>query len=222
MAQQPSLTIERRERGGSTTARKLRHDGKVPVVLYGHGSTPELLAVPQRAFTDLITHGGRTSLLELKLDGKKFDTALVRELQHDPVTHRIIHADLQRVSATESVRAPLPLITAGTAKGVKDFGGVMDVLVHEVEVEGPANRLPDNAEIDVTPLGLHEHITAGEIPLPKGFKLLTAPDTIVVSIEPSKVARALEEVEEAAASAEPEVQVEPERIGETPTEETTQ
>src|SRR5437763_500979 len=152
MAQQQTLSIERRERSGSTVSRKLRHDGKVPAVLYGHGADPELLAISQKALSDLVTHGGRTSMIELRLDGKRFDTALVRELQHDPVTHRILHADLQRVSANEAVHASLPIVTTGTARGVKDFGGVLDVLIHEIEVEGPANKLPERIEVDVSPL----------------------------------------------------------------------
>lgn len=217
MAQQQTLTIERRENRGTTPSHKLRHEGKVPAVLYGHGADPELLAISQKAITDLVTHGGRTLLIELRLDGKKFDTALVRELQTDPVTHRIIHLDLQRVSATEAVHASLPVVTTGTAVGVKDFGGVLDVLIHEIEVEGPANKLPENLEIDVSGLGLHEHITAGEIALPKGFKLLGSADAIVVSVEASKVARALEEAEAAAAA--PVEEAEPERVGEeTPAE----
>ncbi|MBV9271154.1 MAG: 50S ribosomal protein L25 [Candidatus Eremiobacteraeota bacterium] len=210
MAQQQTLTIERRERGGTTVARKLRHEGMVPAVLYGHGVNPELLAISQKAITDLVTHGGRTTLIELRLDGKRFDTALVRELQHDPVTRRIIHADLQRVSANEAVRASLPIATSGTARGVKDFGGVLDVLIHELEVEGPANKLPDRIDVDVTALGLHEHVTAGEIELPKGFTLLSNPEAIVVSVESSKVAKALEEAEAGAALE----QAEPERVGE--------
>jgi large subunit ribosomal protein L25 len=198
----------------------LRHDGKVPVVLYGHGTPPELLAVTRRDFTELVTHGGRSGLIELKLDGKKFDTALVRELQHDPVTHRIIHADFQRVSATEAVHTTLPLNATGIARGVKDFGGVMDILVHEIEIEGPANKLPDKIDVDVSNLGLHEHITAGQLELPKGFKLLTPPDTIVISVEASKVAKALEEAEAEATA--PIEQAQPERIGEEPAQESTQ
>lgn len=212
MAQQQTLTIARRDGGGTTRSRKLRHEGMVPAVLYGHGANPELLAISQKAITDLVTHGGRTALIELRLDGKKFDTALVRELQTDPVSHRIMHADLQRVSATEAVHTALPVVTMGTAAGVKDFGGVLDLLIHELEVEGPANKLPERIEIDVTRLGLHEHISAGEIELPKGFKLITNAEAIVVSVEASKVARAVEEAE--AAAAEPVEEAEPERVGE--------
>jgi large subunit ribosomal protein L25 len=207
MAQQLFLTIERRNSGGSTKARSLRAAGKVPGILYGHGSN-EAIAVESRALGDLLHHGGRTGLIELTLDGKKLDTALVREVQIDPVSRKPIHIDLQRVSATEKVHTKLPIVTVGTADGVRNFGGVMDVVLHELDIEGPANKLPDHLEVDVTQLGIHEHVNAGDVKLPSGLKLLTPPDTIIVTVESSKTARALEEAEAAPAE-----QAQPELVG---------
>ncbi|HEY9179535.1 MAG TPA: 50S ribosomal protein L25 [Candidatus Baltobacteraceae bacterium] len=208
MAQQLSLTIERRDGGSSTKARALRHAGKVPGVLYGHGSS-ESIAVESRALADLLHHGGSNGLIELKLGGKKVDTALVRDVQIDPVSRKPIHVDLQRVSATEKVHTKLPLVTTGTPDGVRNMGGVMDVLVHEIEVEGPANKLPDHLEVDVTALGIHEHVSAGDINLPDGIKLLTPADMVVVTVDSSKTARALEEAEAGA----PAEQAQPELVG---------
>ncbi len=189
------LSIERRERTGTTNAQKLRAAGKVPAVLYGHGSEPEHVAFDARAFDELLHHGGRTGIITLTIDGKKGETALVRDISRHQVSRKLLHVDLQRVSANEAVHAKLPVVTVGTARGVKDFGGVMDVLVRELDVEGPANQLPEHIEVDVTNLGIHEHATAADVALPKGFKMLTAADTIVVSIETSKTARHLEEAE---------------------------
>jgi large subunit ribosomal protein L25 len=216
MAQQLSLTIERRDGGGSTKARSLRRAGKVPGVLYGHGSA-ESIAIESRALSDLLHHGGHNGLIELKLGGKKFETALVREVQIDPVSRKPIHVDLQRVSATETVHTKLPLVMVGTADGVRNMGGVMDVLVHELEVEGPANKLPEHLEIDVASLGIHQHLTAGDVALPGGLKLLTPPDTVVVTVESSKTARSLEEAEAVGATsleqAQPELVGRPESEG---------
>jgi large subunit ribosomal protein L25 len=208
VAQQLSLTIERRDGSGTSKAKSLRHAGKVPGVVYGHGSN-ELIAVDRRALDDLLHRGGRTGLIELQLGGKRFDTALVREIQIDPVSRKTIHVDLQRVGATEKVHASVPVIAVGTPDGVRNFSGVMDVIVHEVEIEGAANKLPDRLEVDVTNLGIHEHVTAADIKLPAGFKLLTNPDTIVVTVEASKTARALEEAETAVAGE----QLQPELVG---------
>lgn len=208
------LSIERRDRTGTTSAHHLRAEGKVPAVLYGHGTQPEHVAFDARTFDELLHHGGRSGIITLMMDGKKNDTALVRDVTRHEVSRKLLHVDLQRVSANEAVHAKVPVVTVGTSKGVKDAGGVMDVVLHELEIEGPANQLPDHLEVDVTELGLHDHANAGDIKLPKNFKMLTAADTIVVSIETSKTARHLEEAEAAPA---PE-QEQPEVIGEAPEE----
>ena len=206
------LAAERRTRTGTTNAQALRSAGKVPAVLYGHGQETEHIAIDARAFDDLLHKGGRSGIITLTLDGKKGDTALVREIARHQVTLKVLHVDLQRVSATEAVHSRVPVVTIGTALGVKDFAGVMDVVLHDVEIEGPANQIPDHIEVDVTELGLHEHATAGDVKLPKGFKMLTPADTILVSIETSKTARHLEEAEAAPV---PE-QIQPEVIGGAP------
>jgi len=204
-----NLPIERRSKVGTTGAQALRAQGKIPGVLYGHGTEPVHLAFEARIFDDLLHHGGRSGVLTLMLDGKKTDTALVREVQRNPVSRRIVHVDLQRVSEHEAVRTTIPVVTVGTPRGVRDFGGVMDVIVHEIEVEGPVDQLPEHFEIDVSELGIHQHVTASDIKLPSGFKLLEAPDMIVVSVEASKTAQHLEE----AASGAGAEQVAPEIIG---------
>ncbi len=209
------LSIQPRERLGTTGAHGLRAAGKIPAVVYGHGSVPEHVAVDAHAFEELLHHGGRNAIVTLTDGGRKRQTALVRQIQLHPVSRRILHADLQRVSADETIDTRLPLVTVGVAEGVRNFGAVMDVVVHELEIEGPANRIPEHLEIDVTELGVHEHVTAGDVPLPAGFKLLVPAETIIVSIEPSRTARELEEAE-AAAPAPAEGVTEPEVIGAEP------
>lgn len=190
-----NLPIERRDRTGTTNAHALRAAGKVPAVVYGHGTAPLHVAFDARAFDDVLHHGGGHGVITLVIDGKKADTAMVREIARNPVSRKINHVDLQRVSAHELVHAKVSIVTSGVAPGVKEFGGVMDVLVHELEIEAPIDEIPSNFDVDVSELGLHQHVVAGDVKLPKGFKLLTAPDTIVVSVEPSKTARLLEEAE---------------------------
>jgi large subunit ribosomal protein L25 len=201
MAEKLALSIERRDTSGSSPSRALRRSGKLPGVLYGHGSQPQAIAFERRAFEEMLHRGGHSSLVELTMNGSRIDSVLVRDVQIDPVSRKVIHVDLQRVSANESVRAKLPVATVGSPDGVRNSGGVMDLLVHELEVEGPADRLPDQLEIDVTELGIHGHVTAGSIELPSGFKMITGADTVVVIVEASKTARALEEVQ--AGTAEP-------------------
>ena len=212
MANQLSLTIERREGGTTGKAKALRAQGKVPGVLYGHGSS-ESIAIERRALDDILHHGGRTGLIQLSLGGKKIDTALVREVQIDPVSRKPIHIDLQRVSANETVHARLPLVMVGSPDGVRNMGGVMDVIMHDIEVEGPANKLPERLEVNVEDLGIHEHVNAGDIKLPEGLKLLTSAESTVVTVEPSKTAHALEEAEAEAGAGAIAEQPQPELVG---------
>ena len=188
-----SLKIEPRDSVGSTKSNALRHAGKVPGVLYGHGAAPQPVAFEAKAFEDLVHHGALSSLITLLIDGKKGDTALIRQVQRDPLTRKVVHADLQRVSADEEVRTKLQVVTVGAALGVREFGGVLDVVNHELEIEGPANKIPDHLEVDVTELGLHEHINASQVKLPAGFKMISPPDTLVVAVESSKTEKQLEE-----------------------------
>lgn len=213
-AKELKLTIETRAKVGTTGSNALRHAGKIPAVVYGHGAAPEHIAIDAHAFEELLHHGGRNAIVTLTGTAKHGETALVRVVQYHPISRRVLHADLQRVSADETIAARLPIVTVGVARGIRESGGVMDVVMHELEIEGPANRIPEHLEADVTELGVHEHLSAGQVPLPQGFTLVTAPETIVVSIEPSRTERELEE-----AAGGPVEAAEPEVIGETPSSE---
>ncbi len=189
-----TLAVKRREKTGSTAVAALKKTGFVPGVLFGHGSQPMPIALDARALDEFLKGGGKNHLLELTIDGGTRDTALVREVQRDPITRRVIHADLQRVSATEKITAALPLVTVGVPDGVKNAGGVMDVLVHAIDVTGPANALPEQIEADVSHLRVGEHFAASELKMPANFVLAIDPHTMLISIEASKTAAEAEEV----------------------------
>jgi large subunit ribosomal protein L25 len=181
------LTLESRATTGTTHARSLRRNGKIPGILFGHGAPSLPITLNARALDDIIHACGKSHLLTITIDGKTQDTALLRDLQRDPVTHRITHADLQRISATESTNAKLPIAVVGTPEGAKQ-GGVLDVLLHYIEVRGPVNALPETLEIDVTALRIHDHIIAAQVKLPATFTILTPPETIIITIEAPRTA----------------------------------
>jgi large subunit ribosomal protein L25 len=174
---------------GTTASKHLREEGQTPAVLFGHGAPPLPLALEAKAFLDLMKHGGgKNHLLNLTIDGKTGETALVREVQRDPVTRRIVHVDLQRVGAGEEVSASLPILTTGVAEGVKSGAGVMDLVLHALPVRGAANVIPENISIDVAHLAVHGHVTAGDVKLPDGLKLDVEASTVLISIEPLRAA----------------------------------
>lgn len=179
------LKLELREKSGSTGARKERESGRIPGVLYGHGKPPVAIAVDAKAIGELL-HGRRATIVDVTLDGTK-DTAIIRDMQLDPVTRRVMSIDFQRVSRTDVITAEVPIITVGTPAGVREQGGVMDVVTHEVIVRGPADQIPESFRVDVSELTIGHHINAGDLPLPAGFRLQTPPDTTIVSIEAPRV-----------------------------------
>jgi large subunit ribosomal protein L25 len=181
-----TLAVATRSKTGTTASQAVRHAGKVPGVLFGHGSQPVAIELNAKAFDELLHGGAKNALLEITIDGGKPDTALVREVQRDPITRRVIHADLQRVGATEEISAELPLVTVGTPEGVRNSGAVMDVVLHTVAVKGPANALPEQIEHDVTALGVGAHVTAADLKLPPKLKLDMDAHTVLISVEASR------------------------------------
>jgi large subunit ribosomal protein L25 len=188
-AKNDALAVETRTNIGTTAANALRKHGRVPGVLFGHGAPPTPITLDAKALDELLHGGGRNHLLDITIDGATKDTALVREVQRHPITRRVLHADLQRVSATEEISASLPLVPVGVAEGVKNDGGVMDLVLHTVEVTGPANALPEHIEADVTGLSIGDRFTAGELVLPPGIKLELDPATVLITIEAPRAER---------------------------------
>jgi large subunit ribosomal protein L25 len=181
-----SVTIHQRTEVGTTGAKKARREGRIPGGLYGHGGA-EAISVDAKTLNELLTSGGQSHIVEATIGGK-IESVLLREVQRDPITHRPITADFQRVSSTEAIYASVPIVTVGVPPGVKDQGGVLDMVTHALEVKGPAGKLPDHFEIDVSTLNVNDHITAGDVKLPAGFALITPPETVVVAVEGSRTA----------------------------------
>jgi large subunit ribosomal protein L25 len=197
-----TLTLETRGTAGTTSAHALRRTGKIPAVVYGHGA-PTAVTVEAKQLAELLLSGNRSHVVEATVAGQP-DSVLIRHIQADPLTRKPLAVDFQRVSQGEAVSASVTVTTVGTAAGVRE-GAVLDIVTHALDVKGPAQSIPDHLEIDVTGMGAHTHVSAGEVKLPDGFTLLTAPDTVVISVEITRAAVAEgpgEETAEAAAPAE--------------------
>lgn len=185
---------------GTRAVRRLRQSGNIPAVLYGHGQPNIHLSIRMEDLHQVVQHG--TKVVELR--GDVNESALIREVQWDPFGSEVLHIDLFRVSAGERVETTLPIVLKGEAPGAK-AGGMVEHVLHEVDLECPVSSLPDRLELVINQLELGGAIFARELPLPEGAKLLSDPDQIVVHcVEPAG--------EEVAAEA-PEGAAEPEVIG---------
>jgi large subunit ribosomal protein L25 len=193
------LNVELRQSRGKRNSRRLRAAGGIPAVLYGHGQETVCLSVPAHEIEAAVRHGSRL----VTLSGALSEQAFLRELQWDTWGTSILHLDFTRVSAHEKVEVEVAVELRGEAPGLKE-GGVVEQLVHEIELECEATDVPEKLYVNVNHLGLHGSITAAELELPATATIRCAPDTVVVQcVEP---VAAPEEAEVAVTEeAEPEV-----------------
>jgi len=193
-----TLTLEPRSGAGTTKSHALRAAGKIPGVVYGHGE-PTPVTIDSKVLTEIILSGNRSHVLNAVIGGAK-DSLLIRHINTDPLSRKALSVDFQRISKGDSITSSVHIVTVGTAKGVKDEGGIMDVVTHALDIKGPATSLPDSLEVDVSGLSTHQHITAGQVKLPKGFTLVTPAETTVVSVEVNRAAESIAEADAAVAA----------------------
>ncbi len=201
------LTIRRREGGGKQAAKRLRRAGEVPAVVYG-GAAPEPVAVDPKAVLRIIHgHAGSTQLLTLSFEGGSATRmAIIRDLQFDPVTASLLHVDLQEVRADRAITVRVAVHPVGEAAGVKEQKGILQIVLHEIEVSCLPTQIPARIDADVSTLMIGHVLTVGDLHVPEGVRVLNDRGQAVVTVaapmaeeEPAVVAAP------AAATAEPEV-----------------
>ena len=196
--------VTRRDAFGSQNTRRLRRAGQIPAILYGHGKENVPLAIPAGQVQDAIRRNARL----IDLQGEVKENALIREVQWDALGNEVLHMDLTRVSATELVSVDVALETRGTAPG-SSAGGIVKVLVHNINIECRADSIPEKLELNINQLELDQSLTIADLELPSGTKAALDDSTILVQC----VEALLEEEEEddletgddAATTSEPEV-----------------
>jgi large subunit ribosomal protein L25 len=199
------LTGSLRERSGKGPARQARRAGRIPAILYGHGKAALSVAVETRDFINAMRQiEGGNMIVSLKLDtGER--TALVREVQRDPLSHEILHLDFQEVSLTEKVRVEVNVHLVGAPKGVKE-GGILEAITRQVEVECLATAIPGSLDVDVSDLAIGDSVHVSDLQA-EGVTILTDAEQTIATVVPPTVyeAPAAAEAVAAPAAAEPEV-----------------
>jgi large subunit ribosomal protein L25 len=206
MAQSANLQVVSRAATGKGAARSLRREGKVPGVIYGHERAAEAVSIDTGALSKLL--GGisaTTTVVDVAIDGRAPVKALIREIQRDALRPaRILHLDLYEVRADEAVTVEVPVHLVGTADGVRNFGGVLDHSLRELEIEVLPGDIPEHIELDVTNLTIGHSLFVRDITIPKG-RILNDPDTPVCTVVAPRSEETPAAPEETAASAEPEL-----------------
>lgn len=193
MSEDTKVHAELRTNFGKGFARRLRAAGKIPAVIYGHGTEPVHVALPGHQVSLIIRRAN--ALLELDIEGKG-QLALVKDVQKDPVHQIIEHIDLLVVKKGEKVAIDLPVVVTGEPAP----GTIANLDAATLSVEAEATHIPENVEVSVEGLEDGAHVTAADVKLPKGVTLLADPEVLVVAV--SIPAVEVEETEEAAEAAE--------------------
>lgn len=190
-----ALEVMARDGTGSKECQRLRRKGLVPAVLYGHGEACVNLAAKRESIEAVLRHGS----MYVELQGAASGGAIIRETQWDTFGAEPLHIDFLRASRTERVKVKVPIDMKGEAPGHRN-GGIVTLVVHELELECTPDAIPDHLHAMVGSLDVGGHITVADLELPAGAKVLADPsDVLVTCVRPG------EKAEAGAASAEPEV-----------------
>jgi len=177
------IKAEKREIFGKNASRRLRREGMIPAVLYGADAISVPLTLKkQDVFTILRSDTGENTVFQVSFDSERRDV-MIKELQRDPITDEILHADFVHIAMDKAIRVSVPVVIVGEAVGVKTEGGFVDFITREVEIECLPKDIPEHIEIDISGLHLRQSLKAGDLTLPEGAKLITSLDTILVLIE---------------------------------------
>jgi large subunit ribosomal protein L25 len=198
-----SLKADVREKSGSNQAARLRKEGKLPVVVYGHKKEAISMAVNAHEFIKDLHHGHR--LFSVELAGKN-ETLLLKTVQYDYLGKDVIHADLIRVNVDERMTVKVPLEFRGVAKGTA-MNGILDEAMSNLEIECGVMNIPASIKVVVRDLGINDSLHAKDIVLPDGCTLVTDPNALVVICHESKVV--VEAVAEGAVAEGPAAAAEP-------------
>ena len=197
------LEAKLRDDKGTKSAAKLRGQGRIPAVVYGHKQEPVSISLNLHDVTEGLHHGHR--VVDIKLDKKK-ETVMFKDIQYDHLGKNIIHADLIRVDAAETIHVNVPIELKGTAIGTHN-SGIIEEHVDKLQIECKVTDIPETIVVSVADVDVGDNLHAGDIELPAGIKLVSDPNTLLVTCQLVAAAKTTEQLEE-------EVPIAPEVIGE--------
>jgi len=207
MTQVLNVEAEPREDFGKNAARRLRHAGRIPAVVYGGGGPAIPITVNPRKISEVLhSESGHNAIFTLDIRGKAPARVMLREWQVDPTRGDLLHVDMVRVARDARLKLKVPIHVTGEAQGVKVQGGIFEFVLREVEVECLPDDIPDHITVDVTELMIGRNLRVEHLPIGEKVKVLTDPARVVahvVALKAEEEKPAAEVVE--AVPAEPEV-----------------
>ncbi len=207
--QQVAFDVTIRNERGKGEARRLRLKGLVPAILYGLDADPVAISMDTKEMTRILkSPSGHNQILNITMDGMETTAAMAADWQVDPLHGYLLHVDMKRVDLTKKVTVRVAISTQGVAVGVKDEGGLEEIVSREIEINCLPLEVPAAIEVDVTPLAIGDAIRVRDLPPSDVYECITPPERVVVHVVAPKV-EVEEETEEAEGeegeAAEPEV-----------------
>ena len=202
-----TLNAKSRSGTGKGAARTLRRDGQVPAVIYGHAREPLSISVDAKELSLLLDRiSAASTVVELAIDGGSART-LIREIQRHPVKkHNILHVDFQELVAGEKVTVSVPLVFVNQEALIRATGGILDQVMHELEIEVDPSAIPNHIDVDVAALTIGHSLHVSDITLPAGVETLDDPEaTVCVLSAPRASETPAAGVEVVSAAPEPEL-----------------
>jgi large subunit ribosomal protein L25 len=203
VSDRPRLEATSRSDAGKSAAARLRREGRLPAVLFGHGIESKSLSVNAHELANLRRHVGATTLVDLAVDGKKSQAVLIHGVQLDKIHHRPLHVDLFAVLMTEELTAEVQLVADGVAPA-SESGGTLVHPVSSVKVRALPGDLVDAIHYDLASLtGYDVVITVGDLVAPKGVTIQTEASEIIARVLAPRVDETSAEAGEASSEAAP-------------------
>jgi len=173
-----TLPTQPRAEFGKRSAARVRKQGMIPAIIYGHKKDPVAVALPSEPVESALRHHAR--LVALQLPGGE-ETALIKEVQHDHLGRAVLHIDFERVDKDERIVIDVTLELKGTAPG--SSSGVLEQPLHTLKIECAAVDVPESIKVNISALQLGQVIHVKELAIPSGMKVLTDPDAVVVQVK---------------------------------------
>jgi len=200
------VAAEPRSSRGKNEARRTRVAGKIPAIVYGAFKDPQAVSVNPKDILKIIRgKSGHNSIFDVEIAGVERTPVIVADEQYDPVKDTLIHIDLKRIDLTRKLRVSIPIHAHGEAKGVKQQGGVLDLVTRSIEIECIPDDIPNQFDVDVTELMIGNNIRVSDLKVADSIRIFTSPEAVIAHVVGIKEEVAATPAEGAPAAAEPEV-----------------
>ena len=177
------VAAEARESRGKNEARRVRVSGRIPAVIYGAFQDPRAVSLNPKDILRLIrSKTGHNSIFDVEIAGVEKTPVIVADEQYHPVKGTLMHIDLKRIDLTRKLKVSVPIHVTGEAKGVKQQGGVLDIVTKSVEIECIPDDIPDQFDVDVTELMIGANIRVSDLPVKSGVRVITAPEAVIAHV----------------------------------------